>query len=150
MTFQQIKVGASVILTRKSISYNYYFHDSMSSSMSKYDFYQIKLGTCVIPHFQWIWNGKSFMVFWSWFKVTFKVNFKVKFLNILFSINTKSNLFLVWFWLHIILMIQGQLQNWKVNFSEGQNVKIYNILMIKGDLRCENVSFKVKWPKYDF
>ena len=82
MTFQQIKVGTSVILTRKSIFYNYYFHDSMSSSMSKYDFYQIKLGTCVIPHFQWIWNG--------------------------------------------------------------QNVKIYNILMIKGDLRCENVSFKVK------
>ena len=66
MIFQQIKVGASVItlfrliLIGKSISY-YYFHDSRSSSMSKgqcksqiikkYDFYQIKLRNCVIPHF---------------------------------------------------------------------------------------------------
>ena len=51
-----------------SIPYIYYYHDSRSSSMlrgqlqgkGKYDFYQIKLRACVIPHFHVILTGKSF------------------------------------------------------------------------------------------
>ena len=65
MIFQKIKVGTSVIphfrviLTGKSISYIIFMiqgHPQGQRSNRKlnkrgYDFYEIMLGTCIIPHF---------------------------------------------------------------------------------------------------
>ena len=66
-----------------AIHFLYYFDDSRSSSRTKktisrsnkqkYNFYQIKIGTCVIPLLHGILSENECMVLFCWFKVSFKV-----------------------------------------------------------------------------